>query len=171
MGGEFEHGGFEHWYALHHGRLLTALALLAGDVELARDVTAEAFSRALERWDRVGAMENPAGWTYTVALNLLRRRRRRHVLEARKLRRLVDWPAITEGRSDVEIDVIRAVLALPERARAAVFLRYYAGMTEPEVAEAMGVAPGTAAATLSAARRRLAARLVDYSPPQELPRG
>lgn len=171
VGGDLDHGGFGDWYACHHPRLLTALSLLTGDIELARDITAEAFSRALERWDRVEGMANAAGWTYTVALNLLRRRRRRHLLEARKLRRLTYWPAIVEGRSEIEIDVIRAVLALPERARTAVFLRYYAGLPEAEVAAAMRIAPGTAAATLSVARRRLAASLVDYSPSQELPHG
>jgi RNA polymerase sigma-70 factor (ECF subfamily) len=171
IGGDVGTGGFDRWYACHQPRLLMALALLAGDVDVARDLTAEAFSRAFERWDRVEVMANPAGWTYTVAVNLLHRRRRRRVLEARRLRQLCDWPAIVDGRPEEEIDVIRAILALPERARTAVFLRYYAGMTEAEVAAAMGIAAGTAGATLSVARKRLAALLADYSPIGELPRG
>jgi RNA polymerase sigma factor (sigma-70 family) len=69
------------------------------------------------------------------------------------------------------LDVMRAVQRLPARPRTAVVLRYVADLTEAEVAEAMGVAPGTVAATLSNARRRLAVLLADYSPTEEMPRG
>lgn len=88
MGGTVDSGRFGEWYACQHARLVAALTLLAGDLEVARDVAGEAFSRALERWDRVADMENPSAWTYTLALNILRRRRWRHLLEARKLRKL-----------------------------------------------------------------------------------
>ena len=50
----------------------------------------------------------------------------------------------------------QAVTALPPRMRTAFALRYLGGLTEAEVAAAMGVAPGTVAATLHDARRRLA---------------
>ena len=45
------------------------------------------------------------------------------------------------------------------RARTAVALRYLGDLTEAEVARAMGIAPGTAAATLSKARTQLAGLL------------
>ena len=75
------------------------------------------------------------------------------------------------GFDGVRLDVMRAVQRLPARARTAVVLRYVADLTEAEVAEAMGVAPATVAATLSNARRRLAVLLADYSPTEEMPRG
>ncbi len=50
-------------------------------------------------------------------------------------------------------------------------LRYVADLTAAEVAEIMGVAPGTVATTLSNAHRRLAVLLADYSPTEEMPRG
>ena len=52
-----------------------------------------------------------------------------------------------------------AVAALPERERTAVALRYLGDLTEAQVAQTMGVAPGTVAATLHAARTHLAASL------------
>lgn len=52
-----------------------------------------------------------------------------------------------------------AVRSLPERQRLAIALRYVADLTEAEVAEAMGVRPGTVAATLSKARTQLATQL------------
>lgn len=160
--------GFARWYEDQHPRVLLSVAILADDLDTARDVTAEAFSRALERWEDVGAMESPAGWTYTVALNLMRRRHRRSMLQSRLLRRAVAGrPPAVELLSDTRADVARAIQALPARARTAVVLRYIGDLTESQVAEAMGVAPGTVAATLSGARRRLAVLLADYSPTED----
>lgn len=50
----------------------------------------------------------------------------------------------------------QAVQQLPPRQREAVALRYVADFSEAEVAERMGVAVGTVAATLHAAWARLA---------------
>ena len=44
--------------------MFASMTVLSGQRDLAADATDEAFSRALERWDRVGCMESPAGWTY-----------------------------------------------------------------------------------------------------------
>jgi RNA polymerase sigma-70 factor (ECF subfamily) len=148
-----EASGFESWYRAEHPRVLAALSVVAGDVDVANEVTAEAFARALERWDRVGSMDSPGGWTYRVALNVLRRRARRASLERRLLRRVASPPGSVPAHA---VEVWQAVTALPPRMRSAVALRYLGGLTEAEVAEAMGVAPGTVAATLHDARRRLA---------------
>lgn len=157
-------GGFEAWYRLEHPRLLTAMVVVCGDLDVARDLTAEAFARALERWDRVALMENPAGWTYTVAVNLARRRWRRRTAEARLAEGVV--PAGVDSSAE-RVDVWRAVGTLPLQARTAVVLRYLASMTESEVADAMGVSVGTVSSSLSVARRRLATLLTDT---EEVPR-
>ena len=157
-------GDFEAWYRREHPRLLTAMVVVCGDLDVARDITAEAFARALERWGRVEAMANPAGWTYTVAMNLARRRWRRRVPE-QPLGDDIVPPGVE--CSEERVDVWRAVASLPLQARTAVVLRYLASMTEPEVAVAMGVSVGTVSSSLSVARRRLAALLND---PEEAPR-
>jgi RNA polymerase sigma factor (sigma-70 family) len=157
-------GGFEGWYQGEHPRLLAAMVVVCGDMDAARDVTAEAFARALGRWERVELMENPAGWTYAVAVNLARRRWRRRAAEDRLAAGVV--PAGV-GSSEDRLDVWRAVASLPLQARTAVVLRYLGGMSESEVAAAMGVSVGTASSSLSVARRRLAALLAD---PEEAPR-
>ncbi len=157
-------GGFEAWYRREHPSLLTAMVVVSGDLDVARDLTAEAFARALERWDRVEVMDNPAGWTYAVGVNLARRRWRRRVTEERLAGGAVP-PGVAS--SEDRVDVWRAVASLPLQARTAVVLRYLAGMTEPEVAAAMGVSVGTVSSSLSVARRRLAALLTDA---EEAPR-
>ena len=149
-----ESSGFEAWYLAHHGRVLGALVAVAGGVELGREATDEAFTRAFERWDRVQAMDAPTGWVYTVGVNLLRRGNERRELERRAVRRVGgrdDTPPAT-----LAVEVWDAVRSLTRREREAVALRYLGGLTEKQVGEAMGVAPGTVARLLHDARQRLA---------------
>lgn len=147
---------FELWYRHEHPKVLGSLAMMCGDVNLAEDITAEAFARALERWDRVQLMESPAGWTHTVAVNCLRRRQRRAGLERRLLQR---QRLEHERPPDRDPGLWRAVRDLPERMRQAVALRYVADLKEAEIADVLGISRGTVASTLHAARDRLADRL------------
>ncbi|HEX6597484.1 MAG TPA: sigma factor-like helix-turn-helix DNA-binding protein, partial [Acidimicrobiales bacterium] len=133
--------GFETWYRDEHPRVLAAMAVVARDTDVAKEVTAEAFARALERWDRVSTMDSPGGWTHRVALNLVRRRARRAAVERRLLPRLAPPPVVAVPAHAVE--VWQAVTDLPPRMRTAVALRYLGGLTEAEVADTMGIAPGT----------------------------
>lgn len=73
---------FEAWYRREHPRLVTALTLAAGSRDVAEDVAAEALSRCLDRWDGPRRPVDPSAWTYTVAVNLLRRSWRRRQRDA-----------------------------------------------------------------------------------------
>jgi RNA polymerase sigma factor (sigma-70 family) len=148
---------FEVWYRREHPRLVRLLTVAAADGQVAEDITSEAFARALERWDRVSAMESRTGWTYRVAINLLRRHQRRAGREPTSMVTDATSPATDDLEFDPELWL--AVRALPERMRLAIALRYVTDLTEAEVAAAMGVATGSASATLVAARKRLAANL------------
>ncbi len=53
---------------------------------------------------------------------------------------------------------------LPPRQRTAMVLRYVADLTEPEIAQAMGIRRSTVSATLAAARKRLARDLAEGDP-------
>jgi RNA polymerase sigma factor (sigma-70 family) len=147
---------FDEWYVDQRPRVFLSLLALSGDSDLAADVTDEAFTRAVAHWKRVSAMESPGGWTQRVALNLLRRRLRRRRVEARLLPKLVGREHASMPTGEVW-DLVRA---LPERQRIAVVLRFVADLTEPEIAIAMGIARGTVASTLAAARERLAEALI-----------
>ena len=137
--------------------LVAAVAAITGDADAAADAVDEAFARAFERCERVEAMAAPAGWILTVALNVVRRTkvrsRRRHLAEVSAAP--VEWIAPTDPRHELW----SAVAALPPRERSAVALRYLADLTEPQIADVMGIAVGTVGASLTSARRRLAERL------------
>ena len=157
---------FDTWYSAVYPRLAAALTMVGHDRELARDAAAEACARALERWDRVQAMDAPDAWTYRVGLNVLRRLQRRATVERRLLRRM-DRPA-ARAPAEVDPDLWAAVRALPLRQRESVVLRYVLDLEQHEIAEAMGVSPGTVASTLHAARARLHAALGGIDPDDQL---
>jgi RNA polymerase sigma factor (sigma-70 family) len=52
-----------------------------------------------------------------------------------------------------------AVARLPERQRTTVFLRYYADLDYTAIGRALGISPGTVAATLSSAHAALRSQL------------
>lgn len=112
-------------------------------------------------------MDSPGGWVYRVALNVFKRRRRRRALERRLLNRHSEAASDT-GWTVLDQELWDAVAGLPDRMRQAVALRYVADLREREVAEVMGVAEGTVAATLSKARRKLAQELGEH---EEVARG
>lgn len=148
---------FEDWYREVHPRLVSAMVLVAGDVDLGREVVDEACARALERWSRVRTMRSPAGWTYRVALHVLLRHHRRGGRERALLAQVDRSRALPPQLMEVWV----VVASLPVRQRTAVVLRYVAGLTEREIADAMGVTRSTVSSTLGDAHRRLAQDLAE----------
>jgi RNA polymerase sigma factor (sigma-70 family) len=155
MGPVKETEDFAFWYAAAYPVLVRALTVMASDVELASDVASEAFARAYARWDRVAQMASPTGWTYCVGVNVLRRHWRRQRVE-----RLVRAPGATSTEAfsadTVDLDLWQAVARLPRRQREAVAFRYFADLTEAEIATVMSISEGAVSATLTRARRHLA---------------
>jgi RNA polymerase sigma-70 factor (ECF subfamily) len=137
------------------------MIVATGNPAVASDVADEAFVRTLERWRRVRALDFPLAWTFRVAINLVRRTERRRSTERRALARLAAGESDQASASDFSAEVWAAIQALPVRMRTAVALRYIAGLTDSEAADAMGVAMGTIARHLHDARERLAVLLDD----------
>ncbi len=146
---------FSAWYAAAWPRVVRAVAVYLGDQIEAADVAAEATARTLHRWSGPDRPTDPTTWTIVVAVNLAKRRGQREQ-RGRELTLASHAPgthAVDLGATDV--DVWRAVAQLPPREREAVALRYGSDLTEPAVAEAMGITPGAVAATLHRARTKL----------------
>jgi RNA polymerase sigma-70 factor (ECF subfamily) len=157
-------GDFEEWYPLLHPRVVAALTAWSRDPDAAREATDEAFARALARWDRLNGSPTLDGWVFQVALNVLRRRKRRSAVERRLLRR--SW--VPQPQPLPYPEVWEAVAQLPARQQMAVLLRYVGDLTEPDIAVAMEVTRGTVSSTLADARARLAALLADEPDPTEV---
>ncbi len=159
---------FERWYHDLYPRLHTAIRIAAGSSDEADEVVAEAFARAAARWRRVRRMANPDGWTYTVGLNLLRRRNARRSRERELVAVSAAAPPTPRSSEDRATDRFTELVApLPERMREVVVLRHVADLTEPMIAEVLGISRGTVSSTLRDAHRRLAEQLT-AEPGEEL---
>jgi DNA-directed RNA polymerase specialized sigma24 family protein len=60
----------DDFFAQESAMLFRRLWLVTRDRAEAEDIVQEAFIVVLERWDRVGAMEDPTGYLYRVAFNV-----------------------------------------------------------------------------------------------------
>ena len=155
---------FDACYREHRDRLIaTVNAATRCGADLATDAVDEAFVRALAKWSRVERMDAPVGWIFTVARNVVTKTRGRRSVESELVRRSDGVGAVGGSAPGVgpeaQWELWDAVAQLAERERTAVALRYLGDFTESQVAEIMGVAPGTVASTLSSARKHLAATL------------
>jgi len=117
------------------GRVHQGLMAVLGP-ELGSDAAAEALSYAWEHWDRVGAMENPAGYLFTVGRSKGRRMAKRKPVFPLPSRHVDEMPWI-------EPALPAAITALSERQRMATLLVHGGGWTLAEVAELLGVDRGT----------------------------
>ncbi len=151
---------FDDWYAELRPSMTSALVAWCGDPSVAAEALDEAFVRAIERWDRVRAMDEPTGWLWRTATNVGRRRMRRQGLEGRAFRRHSSGRSAEEaGPTGDDVDLRRALMTLTERQRTVVVLHYIADLPVREVGLLLGIAEGTVGATLHRARALLAVQL------------
>jgi RNA polymerase sigma-70 factor (ECF subfamily) len=130
---------------------------LTDDDGTAHEIAAEAFTRLWARWTNV---DEPRGFLYVTAANLVRDHWRRLERERRAMRR-VTTEAVVHGQSREGADpsVRLLVQSLPLRLRTPVLLYYYADLPIREVAVLTGRKEGTVKADLHAARELLRSRL------------
>ncbi|CAN5866151.1 RNA polymerase sigma factor [soil metagenome] len=151
----FATGSFEAFYETNRQHIFRALALTLGNSDLAADSVDEAMVRAYQRWRTVSTYDNQAGWVYRVGLNWARSR-----LRKRKREILSDQPPeLSTELTFSDPDLERAVMALPLEARSVVVLRFYLDWSTDEVADALGIRPGTVKSRLHRAMNELRVQL------------
>jgi RNA polymerase sigma-70 factor (sigma-E family) len=144
-------------YHAHWRDLVRLAVLLVDDVASAEDVVQDAFV-ALHR--RSGALRDPdAAVAYLRAsvVNLSRSVLRRRQV-ARKHLKVADPEAAPPADHDVLLRdehraALAAVRALPRHQREVLILRYWSGLSERDIARALGISPGS---VKSAASRGMA---------------
>lgn len=139
--------------------------LVLRDRDGAQDAVQEAFLRVWRFRDAVPPGDGRRPWLYRVVVNAClsrvraeRSRTGRDVGDA-PLALLADRgpaPEQAAERSQLAGDVMAALADLPEHLRVPLVLRFYAGLSEKEIAVAIDRRPGTVKSRLSDARARLA---------------
>ena len=145
---------FESFFRAEYRSLCQALVLLVGDAFEAEEIAQETMTRVLERWDRVGAMDSPAGYAYRTALNLQRKRIRRLAVRAKRRFAPIPVADIGAGASDRH-DVRRALQELPDGLRAALILVDWVDMDTEEAGRVFDLKPASVRVRLHRARSAL----------------
>jgi RNA polymerase sigma-70 factor (sigma-E family) len=154
----WDEGLFDEFVAARMPALVRFGHALTGDLGHAEDLVQTALISAYYRWRRVPP-DNPEAYVRRVMVNAnISRFRRRRVVES-----LVDTVPEPPGPLEspehdhvVERDEVRRLLAsLSPRQRTVLALRYYADMTEAEIATTMGVREGTVKTLAARALARL----------------
>lgn len=157
------HGAFEAFYLASHARLERALILTLGNTEVGQDAAAEAFARALKRWDRVGGFSNPQGWVFRVGVNWARSRRRRARREVspEEFSRIVVSQPPADDSVHADVVVTDALARLSFEHRVVVVARFFLDWSEADLATALDVPAGTVKSRTSRALKQLAEILED----------
>ena len=140
--------------------LLRLAHLLSGYSASGEDVLQAVLLEVYLRWGRISRLDFPEGYVRTMLVDetlsrgRTRTRRGEHLVEA-----------VPERHVGLDDDVEErqapwpAVRALPPRQRAVIVLRYYEDLSEAEIVQVLGCAPGTVKSQAADALRSLRAVL------------
>jgi RNA polymerase sigma-70 factor (sigma-E family) len=138
-----------------------AAYLLCGDWHLADDLVQEALAKTFRHWRRVQLADSPDAYVRRILVNEVNRYfQHLHVPSPIDVTNRGHDPAdpahpdASGGLAHREM-LLTALLALPNRQRATVVLRYLEGMTEAETAHILGCSKGTVKSQTSRALHTL----------------
>lgn len=144
--------GMRELYVEAYEPMVRLAYLVVGDASAAEEVVQEAFVRVHARWRTV---DNPGGYLRIAVLNGARNElRRRSAARRLKARQSAERPP-PAGLDHATAELVDALDVLSPRQRAVVVLRFYEGASEAQIAEALGMRPGTVKSTLHRALARL----------------
>lgn len=143
---------FRALYEREHEGQVRRAALLLGSAEQAQDLVHDAMVELYSRWDTI---VEPGAYLNTAVLNRCRDAMRRRRVHRRSVSRMVDRVA-SPPPDDPLSDVFDG---LPFNQRAVVVLRFYAGFSVSETAEALGCPQGSVGPWLARALATLKEQL------------
>jgi RNA polymerase sigma-70 factor (ECF subfamily) len=151
-----DEGAFRQLYRRHTPRLYQFVLRFLGGAEMdAEDVVQEVWIQAVRRLDGFRWEARLETWLTAIGLNVardhLRKRYRRGETQALDV---TDLPAADRPVAE-RIDLDTAITALPDGYRTVLVLHDIEGFKHHEIAEALGISPGTSKSQLSGARRVL----------------
>jgi RNA polymerase sigma-70 factor (ECF subfamily) len=161
VGGKGAHEDIESWLADGYVTSFRTACLILGNRADAEEAVQEAFLRAWRFRTSLAPGSDVRPWLYRVVVNTCNSKLRSEI--PHRDRRSGDGdldglPLADDGSARVDLsgDVVRALQSLPVHLRVVVVLRYYADLSEREIATAIGRRPGTVKSRLHEARRLLA---------------
>ncbi|MEO6090738.1 MAG: SigE family RNA polymerase sigma factor [Umezawaea sp.] len=134
---------FAEYVARQRPALLRFATVLTCRTWLAEDLVSDVLGRAFERWERISGMAEPNAYVRRMVVNEYLSWHRRLT---RTSPRAAVVPTVTSDGADERAErdaMIRRLAGLPRKQRAAVVLRYYAGLSDREIATQLGCREST----------------------------
>jgi RNA polymerase sigma-70 factor (sigma-E family) len=132
-------------YSVHYQSLVRLAAMLVRDTPTAEEVVQEAFIAMHDGWERLRDTEKALAYMRQAVVNRSRSvLRHRMVVEKNQPKPPPDMPSAEHGALTLleRSAVIAALRDLPDRQREAIVLRYYADLSEADIAAAMRISRG-----------------------------
>jgi RNA polymerase sigma-70 factor (ECF subfamily) len=158
-----DQAAFRQLYDRNVDRIFRLAYRMAGEDDLAKDFTQEAFLRAFQRLDQFRGDAAFSTWLHSIAVSVALNGLRKVDRHRKRERSLEDAAHVTPGRRQMEPDVRerleQAIEALPDIYRTVFLMHDLEGYGHREIAETLDVAEGTSKARLFRAREKLRAAL------------
>lgn len=154
----------EAWLATSYARAYRTAYLIMRNPADAEEAVQEAFLRVWRFRDSLPSGGGREPWLYRVLVNAchsylrseIPRRNRTAIVEFEPVSADRATPEAVAEQSETESSVAQALRGLPDHLRVPLILRYWTGLSEREIAQAIQRRPGTVKSRLHEARRRLA---------------
>ncbi len=150
---------FRELYEANVDRIYRLAYRMAGDDDLARDFTQEAFLRAFQRLDQYRGDAAFSTWLHSIAVSVSLNGIRKADRHRKRERSLEDAAPVAAKSTKVDPGVrdrLRgAIDGLPDIYRTVFLMHDLEGYSHGDIAEALGVAEGTSKARLFRARAKL----------------
>jgi RNA polymerase sigma-70 factor (sigma-E family) len=132
-------------YSEHYRSLVRLAALLVRDVATAEEVVQDSFVAMHGAWRRLRESDKALSYLRQSVVNRSRSvLRHRVVVDRNAPKPAPDMPSAEQGAISLleRSAVIKALRTLPPRQREALVLKYYADLSEAQIASAMGISRG-----------------------------
>jgi RNA polymerase sigma-70 factor (sigma-E family) len=151
-------------FRAHRAELVRVAAFILADKGAGEDVVQDVFARVHARQDRLGeTLADPLPYLRRAVVNGCRSALRRQRLTRRHAEHDSPCPPLSAEEaallSEDRRQVLAALALLPARRREVLVLRYYAGLSEAEIAATLGISTGTVKSTAARGLAALAGAL------------